>query len=381
MKYCLKCLQPDTRPGSIWLSYASCPACDYHDSLNDIHWPERLDILGTVIAKYTRASHVDRGFDCIIGVSGGKDSTRQALFVRDKLGLNPLLVCLSYPPSQVTNLGCNNLSNLIELGFDIEIIGPSPVVWKKLIKAAFFNFANWAKATEMALFSAVPIIAIRYNIPLIIWGENPGLHIGDSGMLGNTGWDGNAMIGMNTLSGGDISWMLEEGVEYNQLNFFKYPTKAEFKSSNINIIYLGWFMGDWDFLTNGRTSLSYGLTPRIDDPSLTGDPSGVSSLDEDWVIFNQMIKYYKYGFGKTTEFVNEQIRIGTMSRLEAIGIVREFDGKCDAKFIDSFCKYIEIQSSEFWSVVDANVNKALFSKGDGIGVYIPKFKIGVGLNG
>ena len=59
-------------------------------------------------------------YNCIIGISGGKDSTRQAIWVRDKLGLNPLLICLAYPPEQVTEVGANNISNLINLGFDVD---------------------------------------------------------------------------------------------------------------------------------------------------------------------------------------------------------------------------------------------------------------------
>ena len=61
----------------------------------------------------------DQTFDCIIGVSGGKDSTRQALFIREKLKMRPLLVCCTYPPEQLTDLGAKNLSNLIKLGFDL----------------------------------------------------------------------------------------------------------------------------------------------------------------------------------------------------------------------------------------------------------------------
>jgi NH3-dependent NAD+ synthetase len=101
--------------------------------------------------------------DCIIGVSGGKDSTRQALFLRDKLGINPLLVCLSYPPEQVTARGVNNLSNLINLGFDVLMSAPAPKTWRKLKREGFNTFTNSFRSTEMALFASVPQIAIKYG--------------------------------------------------------------------------------------------------------------------------------------------------------------------------------------------------------------------------
>ena len=83
------------------------------DQLADVDWEERFEILQEVVSQYPRRP--GQFHDCIIGVSGGKDSTRQALRVRDKLGLNPLLVCLTYPPEQVSERGVDNLSNLIDL--------------------------------------------------------------------------------------------------------------------------------------------------------------------------------------------------------------------------------------------------------------------------
>ncbi len=100
-------------------------------------------------------------------MSGGKDSTRQALWVRDKLGLNPPLACLSYPPEQVTQRGTNNISTLIELGFDVVITAPAPEIWRRLMRTSFDKFTNWANSTELALFASVPQLAIHYDIPLI----------------------------------------------------------------------------------------------------------------------------------------------------------------------------------------------------------------------
>lgn len=171
MKYCNLCLQPDTRPNTKFNHLGICPACDYFELLKTVDWEERFDILRDLLLKFPRKS--GQYFDCIIGVSGGKDSLRQALWVRDKLGLNPLLVCLSYPPQQVTERGAANLSNLIELGFDVVISAPSPIVWQKLMKESFEKFTNWARSTELALFSSVPQIAIRYGISLILWGRTP----------------------------------------------------------------------------------------------------------------------------------------------------------------------------------------------------------------
>ena len=100
--------------------------------------------------------------------------------------------------------GVDNLSNLIELGFDVHTLAPAPDTWRRLMRASFLRFTNWAKSTELALYSAVPRLAIMYKIPLVLWGENPGLQVGDLQTLGRNGYDGNNLRNMNTLGGGDF---------------------------------------------------------------------------------------------------------------------------------------------------------------------------------
>ena len=94
-------------------------------SIEAIDWCKRDEQLQEIIiwAK----EHSNFGYDCIIGVSGGKDSMRQALHARE-LGLNPLLVSCTYPPEQITKIGAKNLANLIELGFDTINVAPAPIV-------------------------------------------------------------------------------------------------------------------------------------------------------------------------------------------------------------------------------------------------------------
>ena len=308
MKYCHRCLQPDTRPNTIFTDAGICPACDYFERLKKVDWQERFEILKDLLQEFPRKP--GQNFDCVIGVSGGKDSSRQALWVRDKLGLNPLLVCLSYPPQQVTERGVANISNLIELGFDVVMSAPAPGIWQSLMRESFKQFTNWARSTELALFSSVPQIAIRYGIPLILWGENPGLQLGDLKTLGRNGYDGNNLRNMNTLSGGGNGWMSDAGIEWKELIPYQYPTLNEFNSNSLQIVYLGWFLGDWSLINNGMYACANGLMIREDGVQNTGDLLGITSLDEDWVTLNQMIKYYKFGFGRVTDYVNVEIRLG-----------------------------------------------------------------------
>jgi N-acetyl sugar amidotransferase len=376
MQYCTTCLQPDTRPNTYFNEEGVCPACSYFKELHNVDWDERFQVMEVLLEQFPRRP--GQHFDCIMGVSGGKDSTRQALWIRDKFGINPLLVCLSYPPQQVTQRGVENISNLIELGFDTLVISPAPETWREVLRKGFFSFTNWARASEQAIVSSVPQTAIRYNIPLIFWGENPGLQLGDMKTVGRTGYDGNNLRFMNTVSGGNLQWLFDAGFERKNLIHFRYPTTDEFDAHNLQIVYLGWFWNDWSLINNGMYSVANGLQIREESVTETGDLTRVSSLDEDWVTLNQMIKYYKFGFGRVTDHVNEAIRYGKMTREQGIRLLEEFDGSCAPSYIESFCDFIEISVDDFWAQVRASVNRELFDvRSDGN--IERRFKVGVGL--
>lgn len=367
-------MQPDTRPGIKFDSNGVCPACRYFESLNQVDWHERRKELDEIV--HWGKNHNKSGYDCIIGVSGGKDSTRQALFVKDVLKMNPLLVSLGYPPDQITQMGVDNASNLIKHGFDCITINPAPQLWKKLMYKSFFLGTNWAKSTELALFSSVPKLAIAYQIPLLWWGENAALQLGDLNVMGKNGSDGNNLRKQNTLNGADYKWLLSEKVKKNNVLQYIYPSEREMEDANLKIIFLGYFWKDWSSIDNGNFAALRGLEIRKEHPRDIQDLNGTSSLDEEWVSMNQMIKYLKFGFGRITDYVNEEIRNSRLTRDEAIEFVEKFDGKCAEKYIDSFCEFIEISKIDFWKHVDKSVNRNLFDR-DSLGKWVAKFKVGV----
>ena len=376
MKYCKKCLNTDTRPGAQFSKDGFCSACLYTASLEDVDWEQRQEILED-LKQFGKASG-NNSYDCIIGVSGGKDSTRQAVFVKDVLKMNPLLVCLEYPPDQVTQRGVNNLSNLIKKGFDLVTIYPDPVIWKRLVYKGFFEHGNYLKSCEMALFASVPRFAIAYQIPLIWWGENSALQLGETGVLGETGFDGNNLRNMNTLGGGDITWLLDEEIRRSNLFQHTYPSNEEMKRAKLRIIFLGYFWRDWSTLNNGIYGALHGVDYRDNKPSVTGDMYGITALDDDWHFFNQAIKYLKFGFGRISDDVNEEIRDGNMTRQEGIELMEKYDGVFSEPLILEFCKYLEITYEQFWENIDRFVNKSLFKR-VGVGRYDKKFVVGVGL--
>ena len=372
MKYCSTCLQPDTRPGEQFDDSGNCLACRSARQGDDIDYEERFLVLRRILKEFPRAP--GQLFDCVLGVSGGKDSTRQALWLRDRLELNALLVCLSWPPEQVNERGAHNLSSLIELGFDTVVSAPAPGTWRRLMRKSFLRFGNWAKSTELALYSSIPQIALRYGIRLIFNGEDPGQR--EVQALGDEGWDNNGVRNLNTLAGGSMDWLLNDGFSRDELLPYVYPAPQDFERYGLQIVDLGWFLGDWSFRSNGAYAAAVGFDPRTESPEETGDLSYVSAVDEDWVSVNQVVKYYKFGYGKVTDYVNEEIRSGRLRRNEGASLVESYDGKCTTQLIEKFCEYIEISTSQFWDVVRRFANPDLFEIRDG-GILRPRFRVGL----
>ena len=372
--YCKQCLTTSLRPNAHFNEYGVCEPCEFAAKVKSNNHGYMLTKLQRKIDLLQRGDN--KVHDCIIGVSGGKDSTRQALWVREQLSMNPLLVCCSYPPKQMIDLGAANLSNLISCGFDVEVFNPAPETAAKLSLEGFQQFGNVCKASEIALFSAVPRIAIERGIRLIFYGENPALQEGDSATLGVDEFDANMLRSLNTLAAGGTEW-IGEVTDGRRLSSYTYPSRAEFKRNSLNMLYLGPAWPDWVMDENAFFSVLNGLETRTGDEAGTGDITNASMLDEEFTNINMMIKYFKFGFGRATDLCNELIRAKRISREEAIEIVKRYDGICNDEIIARYCSWVGISDSHFWAIIDRYVNRHLFDSSGGRPQ--PRFKVGVPL--
>ena len=359
MRYCKECLTTSLRPNASFDADGVCIACEY--SINSVRdsFASNFDTLKLMIQKNRSRRKKHPKYDCIVGVSAGKDSTRQAHWVRDRLGLTPLLVCCGYPPLQMTNTGAENMSNLISMGFDIEVFTPAPKSSAKLSLSSLRRFGNMHKATELSLFSIVPKFAISKKISLILWGENPALQVGDANTAGINYFDGNNLRNLNTIEEGGDEWIFDNINSY-KAQAYLYPSKETFEKAKLDIMYLGPVWDDWSNDNNSIYAALTGLSLRPDDIEITGDISGASMLDEEFGNINLMIKYYKFGFGRATDICNERIRNKVLTREQAIVIVNQYDGVCDDSIILKYCDYVSVSIIEFWDLVNLYVNRDIF---------------------
>lgn len=376
MRYCRKCLQPDTRPGILFDDGQVCFACRYEESKEKINWIERGRELRQ-IASNAKEERKKRGiaYDCVIGVSGGKDSTFQAMYAKEKLGLHPLLVnCL---PDEITEIGRKNLDNLSHLGFDIISIQNNPNIAKQLARKSFLEKGNIVMASEYCLWASAYIMADKFNIPLIIQGENAALTLGTAAIQETTG-NAYSVVQLDTLKGANANDLIanEGNLKIEDVYFYQIPNIQSMKEKGIQAIFLQYYVKEWSQVYNADFSIARGLLGRTEESLYSiGRYRRYTALDSDLQIVNQMIKYLKFGFGYATDEACYDIREGRLSREEAIWNVTEYDGKCGEEYIDRACEYLSIPKKEFWAVVDKYVNKKLFEK-DKNGKWMRKFVVG-----
>ena len=320
MRICTKCIQPDTRPGVFFNEESVCGACLWEDEKKKIDWAERKKEL-EIIANDAKKSNAV--YDCAIGVSGGKDSTKQAVTARDELGLNCLLV--NYQPENITELGRKNLENLKSLGFDLISIRPNPKIMMKVTKHDFFNYLNFVKASEFPLYASTYIIAEKFKIPLIIQGENPGLTVGTS--LTGVGTDSDALKAyqLQTLSGGIQEYLDIDDITQKDLYFFHYDVQ-KLLDLNVKGIWIQYYLKEWSSTGNAEFSKKYGFQERENiKPEEIGTYVRFNACDSDFVHVNQMLKFMKFGFGQCMDHVCYDLRDKLMDRKTAIDLVLKYD--------------------------------------------------------
>ena len=173
INFCKRCLYADTHPlGLIIDDDGICSGCRIHEEKDKLDWDKRWHELEKIVDKYRDKKK--NNYDCIVPVTGANDSYFVVYIVKEVLKLNPLLV--SYNKYFNTPLGIRNLANLrIRFNCDVLIQNVNPISVKKISRKCLRDFGSvyWPIHAGHTVFPVQT--AVRYNVPLIIWGAHQGL--------------------------------------------------------------------------------------------------------------------------------------------------------------------------------------------------------------
>ena len=375
MRYCKKCVMPDTKPDLSFDTEGVCDACQSAALKNTIDWKAREAEFKELVEKFKNKD--GSKYDCIIPVSGGKDSTYQA-YLAQQWGLNPLLV--HFEPTVRTELGRKNLENIRQFGDVIEL-KKNPDVYKKMAVEGFRRVGDHEWPNHVGIFTFPVRLAVAYNIPLIIWGENSQLEYGGpaAARMKNTldrRWleEFGGLLGLRVddMAGG-------EGITPQELVPYRYPSEEELKAAGITGVFLGYYF-KWDARPQVELVRKHGFSVKEDGP-VECTYLNYENLDEATYAVHDLLKFVKFGFSRATDHACLDIRNGRITREEGVKLVEQYDGKRPRRAIAEFLKYSGISEAEFDKVVDSFTDKALFEtdgsgtlKRDGAGDLIKKYR-------
>lgn len=355
LRYCPRCVLPSTRPNLRFDDQGNCN-CATREKKRAIDWTAREAQFRTLVATVKAQ---DRAYDCVIPVSGGKDSTWQALKCLE-YGLRPLAVTWRTPARNP--LGQANLDNLIRLGLDHIDFSINPRVERVFTLAALERHGTPALPMHMALF-AIPLrLALNYDIPLVVWGENSAFEYGgdDEAVRGHR-MSRDWLKKYGVTNGTTAEDWVGETLSLKDLTPYRWPSDAELAAKDVSAVFLGHYF-EWDPVAVYEAVRGHGFQ------AMTGKPKtgyyAFADVDDDFLItIHHWIKWYKFGFTRLWDNLSLEIRNGRLSRDEALRIIAERgDERPDAE-IDALCAYLGIARERFFAILERFRNRDLWTQG------------------
>lgn len=350
IKYCSRCVYPIN---AVNLNIdddgvcSSCKTAESFEKLEDEFWIEREKKFAEIIKEYQRDDNDN--YDCLIPVSGGKDSYYQAHVIAKQYGLKPLLV--TYHGNNYLPEGDRNRDKMRHV-FDADHIvwGPSVEVLKKLNKLAFKIMGDMNWQNHCGIFSAPINIAVKFRIPLIIWGE--------------TNWDISGMYRPDDfvefsarvrhehdLRGYEWYDFIKHGLREKDMLWAKYPSDEEILDIGVRGIYVGNFF-KWD--PNKQTDFvinEYDWKPS--EKPFERTYRRMSNLDDRYENgIHDLMKFIKFGYGRASDHASKDIRTGYMNREKGIEMVRKYDSVVSSDLY-YWLDYVNMSEDEFWKIADS----------------------------
>lgn len=357
MTYCKRCVLPTTRPHLTLDAQGVCNACSAHALKPHIDWTQREQAFRAVV---NQAKMRSTGYDCVIPVSGGKDSTWQVVTCL-AYGLHPLAVTWKTPAR--TAIGARNLANLVNLGVDHIDYQVSPTVEKKFLYQALSRCGSTAIPMHLALFNIPLKIAARFRIPLVVWGENSAFEYGGSederyGFRLDGHWLRKYGVTHGTTA---EDWVCDTLTE-KELTPYRGPTEAELSDAGVHAVFLGYYF-PWDPALSFAVAQAHGFQTRPE-----GAKTGYydyADIDDDFIAIHHYLKWYKFGFTRLFDNLSLEIRNGRMTREEAIQIISERGDQTPHEDIAKFCEFVGISTAHFFQVIEKFRNPDIWVRRNG----------------
>lgn len=358
IEYCTKCVLPSTKPDLSFNKEGICAACENYANRKTIDWEKKGQEFVDHVSRISSESGSD--WDCIIPVSGGKDSTAQVLKILE-LGFRPL--CVTATTCDLTPIGRTNIENIKHLGVDYVEFSPNPIIRKKLNRLGLVEVGDISWPEHVGIFTIPVRTAVNFKVPLIIWGENSQNEYGGPAADAH-----NNVLSRRWLEefGGMLGLRVSDlhesfGFSENDLQPYVYPTDQELSQVGVTGLFLGHYF-PWDGLSNYILAQAHGF--RSYGKVIEGSVVDYENVDNYQTGIHDYFKFLKFGFGRATDIVSINIRRGILTRNQGLTLVKKLDGKFPSVYLgkplEEILNPIQVSIEEFHEICDRFTNKSLF---------------------
>lgn len=352
MRYCSRCTYPliavnlDVDDEGVC---SSCRSFEAFDGLTPEFWADRKKTFERLVEEIKGQN--DGNYDCVIPVSGGKDSYYQIHMMAKEYGLKPLLV--TYHGNNYLPEGDYNRDRMREL-FDADhlVMGPSVEVLKKLNRLCFRKMGDMNWHAHCGIMTWPIQAAVKFNVPLVIWGE--------------IAWDISGMFepddfvefsartrhehALRGFEWYDMIGDAQEPLTEKDLTWAKYPSDDEILNVGVRGLYIGNFF-KWD--PNEHTKVMQDLYGwKASEKPFERTYRQMSNLDDRYENgAHDLLKFIKFGYGRASDHSSKDIRTGYMTRDEGIAMVRKYDHVVSSD-LAYWLNYVGMSEDEFWRTAD-----------------------------
>ena len=338
MKFCKRCLYTTAHPLGLTIDEDGiCSGCRIHEEKDTLDWKHRFGLLENIVSEYR--SDTGENYDCIVPVTGANDSHYILDIVKNKLGLNPLLV--TYNHYFNTPLGIRNLANLkIKFNCDILYQNVNPISVKNITRETLRNHGNmyWPVLAGKTVFPVQT--AVRFKVPLIIWGAHQGLE-----QVGMFSHEHEVEMTRRYRKDHDLYNKEADDVDtiFNSLHKkdvwqYRYPSDKELNEVGVRGIYLGNYIR-WDPKDQHEKMIN-SFKFKTSNFSRTFDKYDFVDC-YNYMDIHDVLKLYKHGYSKVTDHACREIRFNRLTRDEGLELVKKHELQ-KPQYTNLFCKWLGI---------------------------------------
>ena len=345
LQRCSRCTLPITWETVFFDEEGVCNICKNWDvKQKDINWPERENMFREIVADAVARKGE---YDCIVPFSGGKDSTYTLWAIVRKYGMKPLVVSFDhwfYRPRMLEN----RKRTFLRLGVDVLTFTPNWRIVRKLMRESLLRKGDFCWHCHAGVFSYPMQIAVKFGIPLLIWGEGGGeyeAYFKFADLEETDEWKFNRRIILG-MRAEDMAGFIGEDIR--DLSPFVYPKREDLERVGVRSLPLGKYES-WDVQEHVRI-----IRDELDwkEDELESGLPGLTyeKIECMFCGIRDYVKFLKRGFSRITHLTTLDIRHGRMSRDEAMDLIRKYDGR-RPKSLAVFLEYIGMTEEEFYEIV------------------------------